>query len=116
MAFQNRETQYPNRKKMTVIEDYYEGDKRILKVDVERAEGMVEKEGTQLTADALNNEILLAVNNARQNMQTEGVTQRIYDCSNKTATTEFVWNVLMQLGFIKLVEKTANGSDEGSST
>ena len=121
MAFQNRQAEHLNRKKLTVrdITKDTNGDIVSLVVDVERAEGEVTVEGTPLTAESLNLEILAAVENAAINLSPTAQTQASYDSSNKVATTAFVWNVLTALGFDKIVAPstgTGTGSGLGNET
>ena len=54
--FENRDTQYPNRKELIIKNIEYEdnGELSKLLVDVERQEGEVYQEGTPLNAQTLN--------------------------------------------------------------
>ncbi len=62
--FTDRDVQYPNRKKLTVVETIknYNDEIEELIVDEERCEGNVVTEGTQLKADALNQIIQNMIN------------------------------------------------------
>ena len=112
MAFQNRQAEYLNRKKLIVRDTVKDSSGNIssLIVDVERAEGKVSVQGTPLDADTLNAEIRSAV----QSM----VSSVGYDSSQKVATTEFVWNVLIALGHTKINQPSSGGSSgsDGSGT
>ena len=115
MAFQNRQAEHLNRKKLIVrdISKDTNGNIVSLIVDVERAEGNVTVEGTALTADNLNAEIKAAVAAVVSNVGPTAPTQKSYDSSTKVATTEFVWNVLTALGHTKI---NAPSSGSGSSS
>lgn len=115
MAFQNRQAQYLNRKKLIVKDIVKDSSGNIvsLTVDVERAEGNVSVQGTPLTAENLNAEIKAAVNSLLSSSSPTAETQNSYDQSNKVATTEFVWSVLEGLGY----DRPANsGSSNNGST
>lgn len=117
MAFQNRQAEFLNRKKLNVlsIEKNSSGEITSLTVDIFRDEGKVINEGTALTAENLNSEIAAAVANVVSTMGPTAWTQSVYDCSTKVATTEFVWNVLVALNHTKLKNpNTGGGSGNGS--
>ena len=121
MAFQDRQAEHLNRKKLTVIDVTKDtnGDIVSLVVDVEREEGTVTVEGTPLNANTLNLEIQSAVEAVLSSVNSTAQTQASYDSSNKVATTAFVWNVLTALGFDKIVAPstgTGTGSDLGNET
>lgn len=117
MAFQNRQAEHLNRKKLIVhdIVKDISGNIVSLTVDVERAEGNVTVEGTALTAENLNAEIKAAVDAVVSSVGPTAPTQSVYDNSSKVATTEFVWNVLVALGHTKLNQpgSSSGGSDSG---
>ena len=116
MAFQNRQVQYPNRKRLIVkqINKDTSGNITSLIVDVERNEGTVSVEGTTLSAETLTAEInRLISEQSSQNVQ-NAITQPEYDSSSNVATTKFVWDVLTALGFDKIVNNNTGDSDSGS--
>ncbi len=117
MAFQNRQAEHLNRKKLIVQDVNKDSSGNIvsLTVDVERAEGNVTVEGTALTADNLNAEIKAAVDAIVSSVGPTAPTQKSYDSSTKVATTEFVWNVLTALGFTQIGMPSSGGSSSGSS-
>lgn len=117
MAFQNRQAEHLNRKKLIVCDVVKDTNGNILSltVDVERAEGNVTVEGTALTADNLNAEIKAAVDAVVSSVGPTAPTQKSYDSSTKVATTEFVWNVLTALGHTKINAPSSGGSSSDSS-
>ena len=60
MGFINRNVEYPNKKKLTVVEVNrgYDGEIESLVVEEERQEGDVNKEGTPIEASALRTVIM----------------------------------------------------------
>ncbi|MDE6013849.1 MAG: hypothetical protein K2O05_01085 [Anaeroplasmataceae bacterium] len=117
MAFQNRVSEYPNRKKMTVVsESTNTSGQKVLTVDVERAEGRVSSVGTALDADSLNAEVKAIVENTLKVNEPIGVTHPAYDCSCNLATTEFVWKVLIALGHDKINGPSTGGGSSSSGT
>lgn len=117
MAFENREAEHLNRKRLNVVgvpTKDANGNIVSLVVDVTREEGSVTKEGTALTAEALTREIEQIVSEKTQNGQ-EAIKQCVCDYSNKVATTSFVWDVLMSLGFDKIYHNH-NTNTGGSGT
>ncbi len=120
MAFQNRQAEYLNRKKLIVRDTVKDSSGNIssLIVDVERAEGKVSVQGTPLDADTLNAEIRSAVQSMVSSVGPTASTQAVYDSSQKVATTEFVWNVLIALGHTKINQPSSGGSSgsDGSGT
>lgn len=120
MAFQNRQAEHLNRKKLIVKDIVKDSNGNIvsLTVDVERAEGNVTVAGTALTADNLNAEIRAAVNAVVSGVGPTATTQKTYDSSTKVATTEFVWNVLTALGHTKInaPSSSSGGSSSSGST
>lgn len=120
MAFQNRQAEHLNRKKLIVKDIVKDSSGNIvsLTVDVERAEGNVTVAGTALTADNLNAEIKAAVDAVVSSVGPTATTQKSYDSSTKVATTEFVWNVLTALGFtqISAPSSSSGGSSSSEST
>lgn len=116
MAFQNRQAEHLNRKRLIVrdINKDSSGNIVSLTVDVERAEGNVTVEGTALTAENLNAEIKAAVEAIVSSVGPTAPTQKSYDSSTKVATTEFVWNVLTALGHDQIsAPSTGGGSSSG---
>lgn len=101
MAFQNRQADHLNRKKLTVVSQTTNSNgNTVFTVDVERAEGNVQATGTALTAENLNAEIQALM---QQNTSSSTAsTQCTCDSSTKVATTQFVWNVLTALGLTKI--------------
>lgn len=119
MAFQNRQAEHLNRKKLIVKDIVKDSSGNIvsLTVDVERAEGNVTVPGTALTADNLNAEIKAAVDAVVSSVGPTATTQKSYDSSTKVATTEFVWNVLTALGFNQIsAPSSSSGSSSSDST
>lgn len=118
MAFQNRQAEHLNRKKLIVQDVNKDSSGNIvsLTVDVERAEGNVITEGTALTAENLNYEIRQAVNEIIPSIGNTAVTQKTYDSSTKIATTEFVWNVLVSLGLANVDNSGSSSGSSGSSS
>lgn len=118
MAFQNRQAEHLNRKKLTVIDLVKDSSGNIISliVDSERAEGNVITEGTALTAENLNYEIRQAVNEIIPSIGNTAVTQKTYDSSTKIATTEFVWNVLVSLGLANVDNSGSSSGSSGSSS
>lgn len=103
MAFQNRQAEHPNRKKLTVVaEGTNSNGTKVLTVDVERAEGNVSVQGTPLTAENLNAEIKALIQQNSASVGTTATTQCSCDYSSKIATTRFVWDVLTALGLTKI--------------
>ncbi len=117
MAFQNRQAEHLNRKKLIVKDIIKDSSGNIVSmtVDVERAEGNVTVAGTALTADNLNAEIKAAVDAVVSSVGPTAPTQKSYDSSTKVATTEFVWNVLTALGHTKINDPNNSGSDDDTS-
>lgn len=117
MAFQNRQAEHLNRKKLTVVNQVTENGKTVMYVDVERAEGNVYNPGTPLTAENLNAEIKALVKENAANVGSTAATQCECDYSDKLATTKFVWDVLTALGLTKIYHNHSNynGSSSGSS-
>lgn len=118
MAFQNRQAEHLNRKKLIVrdITNDSNGNLESLIVDVERAEGKVSVEGTALNADTLNAEIRNIVESLNSGIAPTAQTQAVYDSSNKVATTEFVWNVLNALGHTKVDTSSSSNGSNSSGT
>lgn len=118
MAFQNRQAEHLNRKKLTVIDLVKDSSGNIISliVDSERAEGNVITEGTALTAENLNYEIRQAVNEIIPSIGNTAVTQKTYDSSTKIVTTEFVWNVLVSLGLANVDNSGSSSGSSGSSS
>lgn len=116
MAFQNRQAEHLNRKKLTVRDLVKDSSGNIisLTVDVERAEGKVSVEGTALNADTLNAEIKNAVESMVSAIGPTAPTQAVYDSSQKVATTEFVWQVLTALGHTKINQPSSSGDSSGT--
>lgn len=101
MAFQNRQGSNLNRRKLTIISRTTENDKTVLLVDVERADSAF-IQGTQLTAETLNKEIIKLIESHGGASGATAETQCVCDCSDSVATTQFVWDVLMALGLTKI--------------
>lgn len=120
MAFQNRQSEHLNRRKLTVVEQTTQNGKTVMYVDVERAEGNVYAQGTPLTAESLNAEIKALVKENAASIGETAATQCECDYSDKLATTKFVWDVLTALGLTKIYHNHNNynggGSDGGSSS
>lgn len=118
MAFQNRQAEHLNRKRMTVVnETTNSSGKKVLTVDVERAEGNVYAQGTPLTAENLKAEIKALIKENTTAVGATATTQCECDYSDKLATTKFVWDVLTALGLTKIYHNhnNYNGGGSGSS-
>lgn len=118
MAFQNRQAEHLNRKKLTVVNQTTENGKTVMLVDVERAEGNVYNTGTPLTAESLNAEIKALVKENAANVGATAATQCECDYSDKLATTKFVWDVLTALGLTKIYHNhndNSGGSDSSGT-
>ncbi len=113
MAFQNRQAEHLNRKKLIVRDIVKDSSGNIvsLTVDVERAEGRVSVEGTALNADTLNAEIKNAVKSVVSAIGPTSQTQAVYDSSTKV-----VWNVLIALGHTKINNPSTGGGSGSSGT
>lgn len=102
MGFKNRKSEFPNRRKLSVtsIEKNLQGEIVSITVDISRAEGMVESEGTPLNADVMNALVIDLVESRLSEIKntTDAVTQPVYVKNSKIATTKFVWDVLVSLG------------------
>lgn len=112
MAFQNRVGSNLNRRKLTVQNQTTENGKTVMIVDVERADSAF-IQGTQLTAESLNREIIKLIESHGGASGATAETQCICDRSNSVATTQFVWDVLMALGLTKI---NHNHTDYSGST
>lgn len=114
MALTNRAAQNLNRRKLEVVSDVLENGKRVLTVDVTRAEGTVTATGTKLDATTLTNEIKSIVQSTSGGSATTAITQCECDKSTKIATTEFVWNVLISLGLNKIIHNHNSSGGSGN--
>ncbi|MDE5565954.1 MAG: hypothetical protein K2H02_00230 [Anaeroplasmataceae bacterium] len=112
MAFQNRQGSNLNRRKLTVISQTTVNGKTVMLVDVERADSAF-IQGTQLTAESLNREIIDLIKKNGGASGTTAETKCVCDRSSSVATTQFVWDVLMALGLTKI---NHNHSDYSGST
>ncbi len=117
MAFQNRQVQYPNRRRLVVKEIQTDATGKItsLIVDVERNEGVVSVEGTTLSAENITAEIKQLISEQSSQSAQTAATQPIYDSSTKVATTKFVWDVLTALGHTKITNTSSTGGSSSSS-
>lgn len=115
MAFQNRQAEHLNRKKLTVVsESTNSNGTKVLTVDVERADGNVSVPGTPLTAENLTAEIKALISqNTSAGLTAK--TQCTCDYSTKIATTQFVWDVLTALGYTKINHSSSSSSGGSSS-
>lgn len=115
MAFQNRVGSNLNRRKLTVQNQTTENGKTVMIVDVERADSAF-IQGTQLTAESLNREIIKLIESHGGASGATAETQCICDRSNSVATTQFVWEVLVALGLHKINHNHDSGSSGSSGT
>lgn len=117
MAFENRVSQYPNRKRLSIVSTIKDSSGNITGyiVDEIREEGIITKTGTALTAENIINEINNVVEAYLEENQVAGSTQPVYDSSLAIATTEFVWNVLIALGHVKINNPSTDDSDDSGT-
>lgn len=118
MAFLNRKSAFPSRRKLEVrsVEKNGSGEIVSMTVDVIRAEGQIQSEGTPLTAESLNAAVLDLIESKMSQVSTQATTQHIYTSNTTVATTEFVWNVLTSLGYNKPNPNPNPGSGGGSGS
>lgn len=116
MAFQNRQAEHLNRKKLTVVSDTTNSNgTREIVVDVERHEGNVSVEGTPLNAESLEREIRSIINESSSTGNSgTAATQCECDYSDNLATTKFVWNVLRALGLNQIYHNHNTSGGDGS--
>lgn len=113
MAFQNRQGSNLNRRKLTVINEVTENGKKVMTVDVERADSAY-SQGTALTAENLNKEIIALIKENGGVSGATATTKCVCDRSSSVATTQFVWDVLTALGLTK-INHNHNDYSGGSS-
>ncbi len=101
MAFQNRQGSNLNRRKLTVISQATVNGNTVMTVDVERADSAY-TQGTALTAENLNNEIIALIKANGGAGGATATTKCVCDRSSSVATTQFVWDVLIALGLTKI--------------